>query len=236
MDDCHLNNMTKLKIYINLKWVDGGFHQVVTNHVQKKSCTCNVHSHHFSFLCYFDVKCFLHNDQNIFQVLKRFKGKIVTLRVMVSWYSPCLGPRTSKKVWVQTHWCLGESLTNLLLVSLNRGANVLVGSINVTLQIYIYTLIMDHLHNLVSLRLWCSIYKSGKIGYMIFQWLFSFCYIWQSLGHVIVFQIIFLLMNFMDCPWIYLVRSSLLTKLYEHYLNAYENFLCWKFLVAYENL
>jgi hypothetical protein len=91
MDDCHLNNITKLKIYINLKQVDGGFHQVVTYLVEKKSCTCNVHSHHFYFLCYFDVKCFLHNDQNIFQVLKGFKGKIVTPRVMVSWYSPCLG-------------------------------------------------------------------------------------------------------------------------------------------------
>jgi hypothetical protein len=77
----------------------------------------------------------------------------------------------------------------------------------------------------VSLHLWCSIYKSGKIGYMIFQCRFAFYYIWQSLGHVIVFQIIFLLMNFMGCPWIYLVWSSLLTKLHEHYFNAYENFL-----------
>ncbi len=94
----------------------------ITYLVQKKSCTCNVHSHHFSFLCYFYVKCFLHNDQNIFQVLKGFKDKIVTPRAMVSWYSPCLGPRTSKKVWVQTHWCVGKSLTNLLSLRLTRGA------------------------------------------------------------------------------------------------------------------
>jgi hypothetical protein len=139
MDDYHLNNITKLNIYFNLTWVDGGFHQVVTYCVKTKSCTCNVYSHHFSLLCYFDVKCFLHNDQNIFQVLKGFKGEIVPPRVMVSWYSPCLGPGTSKKVWVQTHRCVSENLTKLSPLNLTRGEMCWSGLLMLCFKyIYIY--------------------------------------------------------------------------------------------------
>jgi hypothetical protein len=36
---------------------------------------------------------------------------------------PCMGPWDQKRSWVQTLWCVGETLANPLLLRLAPGAN-----------------------------------------------------------------------------------------------------------------